>query len=376
MPGASSSGVVDKWANYTNFSGDSEPGGTPIPFKNNSIAFIVEYGEDFYGYLNGAIDGQVDVSFAGWVGFPIEVDVYSTVLGITQACETEVATTSGTILPIYGEVFSSSLLKTSLSTCVYSSMLTSSGITFDVSLIPGGIDHINTDIYSTSRVIDGLFIEVDLFPIKIYNFFPEIGEYTTTSGAVSVDIVDDSCPISVSGTYLKVDDQIVPVTLSGIALGYRLFYDPADNFSSLQGPTVFTVHAENECGDVLEKNYYLTYGYLIEYTNTKDAIGSIDFGFENKVAVRVTAEDYASCPSSGELSWEFGSKPQFNTDLSASIIAKPDGKATEDFTAEIYPVSLAYFYGKDFKVVVTARDFAGNYMEPLIINYRIEDKPS
>jgi hypothetical protein len=43
--------------------------------------------------------------------------------------------------------------------------------------------------------------------------------------------------------------------------------------------------------------------------------------------------------------------------------------------AIIYPHSTAYFYGKEFKVVVKAKDFAGNQMEPLILNYRIEDKP-
>jgi hypothetical protein len=43
--------------------------------------------------------------------------------------------------------------------------------------------------------------------------------------------------------------------------------------------------------------------------------------------------------------------------------------------AKIYPHSTAYFYGKEFRVVVKAKDFAGNEMVPLVSSYKIEDKP-
>jgi hypothetical protein len=89
----------------------------------------------------------------------------------------------------------------------------------------------------------------------------------------------------------------------------------------------------------------------------------------------VTAENYASCPQVSSLAWSFDSKEQFNNDLGASIVGKAFSYEYSDVSAEIYPQSLAYFYNREFEVILTAKDFAGNEMEPFILNYRIEDKP-
>lgn len=154
-----------------------------------------------------------------------------------------------------------------------------------------------------------------------------------------------------------------------------MFYDSLDDFNSLEGPIVFTAHAENQCGDTLEKDYYLTFGYVVEYKNVQDQLDSMDYGFDNKIAVRVTAENYASCPKLSSLAWEFESKTQNNGDLGASITGRFHAWDYSDMTASIQPHSTAYFYGKEFTVVVKAKDFAGNQMEPLNLKYRIEDKP-
>ena len=119
----------------------------------------------------------------------------------------------------------------------------------------------------------------------------------------------------------------------------------------------------------------LTTGYVVDYINTPDAYDSIDYGFDNKVTVRVTAEDYASCPTSETLAWDFDSKNYDNRDLGASIVGRFHADDSEDLSAEIYPHSTAYFYGKEVTVRIEAKDFAGNEMEPLILVYRIEDKP-
>ena len=218
-------------------------------------------------------------------------------------------------------------------------------------------------------------MDIDLLSLKISNFSLGIGEHTTASGFISVDITDDECPVSTSGTYFMIDDIRVPVVFSDIEDGYRMFYDPDDDFASLEGATVFTVHAENECNKVLEQDFYLTFGYIVEYTNRQELLDNIDYGFQQKVIARVTAENYASCPQVSSLAWDFESKPQANVDLGASIVGKFHAWEYNEMPAKIYPHSTAYFYGKEFKVVVKAKDFAGNQMEPLVLNYRIEAKP-
>jgi hypothetical protein len=85
---------------------------------------------------------------------------------------------------------------------------------------------------------------------------------------------------------LIVNDQKVNTYLSPITDGYRMYYNPLDDFLSLDGPTTFTVHAENEYGNQLEENYYLTFGYLVEYNNYYNS--GIDFGNNTKVLVRIT----------------------------------------------------------------------------------------
>jgi hypothetical protein len=371
----SKSGIINILSNYTDFSGNIGPGGILIPFHIADYDFITEYGEEFDNFNQGWSDGIVDVSFAGWVGFPVYIDVYSTLLGFEQGYYTDITVISGEINVNYLDIFSTLPSTSGIYCDVYCALISYSSILTEVELIPGGIYYTEVDVYSTVETKNTITMSVDLYSLKITNFSLDIGEYTTSSGIISVDILDDECPISVSGTYFMVDGVQVSSTLSGIDSGYRMFYDPEDDFTSLEGPTTFTVHAENECGKILEQDFYLTFGYIVEYINRPELSGNMDYGFGHKIAVRVVAENYASCPQVSSLAWEFESKSQFNNDLGASIIGRFHAWDYNDMLATIYPQSTAYFYGKEFRVVVKAKDFAGNQMEPLILAYRIEDKP-
>ena len=351
---ASVSGVADRIVNYTNFSGNLTPSGVPIPYNNGTYICLTEY-FDAYTATSGIVDRIVDITFAGWVDFPITADVYSADQTIKEGYTTEVNTISGSIQVNY---------------CALENYAT---INFESAVISGTIGYLENDIYSAEVSQGVLTLDIDLFSLKITNFSLGIGEYTTASGLISVDIEDDVCAVSTSGTYFLLDGVQVPVTFSGITDGYRMFYD--GNFDSLEGPTTFTVHAENECGDILEQDIYLTFGYIVEYNNERGSLNNIDYGFGNKVVVRVTAENYASCPKLSGLAWEFESKEQFNSDLRASITGYEEYSGREDLSASIYPQSTAYYYEKEFTVVVNAKDFAGNEMTPLILRYRIEDKP-
>ncbi len=365
----------DWWANYVDFSGNLTTSGTPIPFYYSDYSFISEYGEDFEDFYYGWRDNIVDISFAGWVGFPIYTDVYSTILGFKLGYRAEVTSISGSIDICYIDIISADLDTNELNFEAYCSLVNNDYLNAETETTDGRIGYIEMDIYSTVEKEKSLTMSVDLLSLKISNFSLGIGEYTTASGFISVDITDDECPISISGTYFLVDDNRVPVTFYSIMDGYRMLYNPDDNFASIEGATVFTVHAENECNKILEQDFYLTFGYIVEYTNRQELLDNIDYGFQHKIIVRVTAENYASCPQVSSLAWDFESRPQANVDLGASIVGRFHAWEYNDMPAKIYPHSTAYFYGKEFKVVVKAKDFAGNQMEPLVLNYRIEDKP-
>jgi len=217
--------------------------------------------------------------------------------------------------------------------------------------------------------------------VIIRNFSLDIDQYMTASSGVCVELVDYHEKINtVSGTYFSVDGTVISGTFTSITVpgvtasgsAYRMCYDPIDDFSSLMGPTEFKVHAVNGKGVISEEDYYLTYGYKINFYNS--TYRYIDFGYQNKVVVRASAENLASCPKeSAEAVW-FESRPKsyFQQDLGCSIVGLP--YENKDLSAHINPLTAAYYYGRVCRLVVNAKDFAGNEMEPFILVYTIEEE--
>ncbi len=213
-------------------------------------------------------------------------------------------------------------------------------------------------------------------PPEILNFFLDEDQYTTASSVAWANIVDYYRQINTDQTYFLVDGAVVSgtftaITVSGVTASgtaYRMSYDPADDFGSLGGPTLFRVHVENDLGGVYEEDYYLTFGYRIDFENTDHKY--IDFGHQKQVVVRTLVENLASCPKeSGEAYW-FETRSLPYNDLRCYI----KGSYIDGLPAKIYPQSTTYFYGQVCRVVVNARDFAGNKMEPFILVYTIEDE--
>lgn len=369
------SGHLSFWNNYVNFSGNISPSGTPIPFYDTDFSFIAEYGGYDGTTTSGYFNRIVEITFAGWVDHDLTADVYSSLLGYKHHYDFEVTVSGGGVDANYLEAYSTTMSTSGIECETYCSLVDMAEIGAEAATISGSISYYQYEVYSTIEDNKPLTLDIDLFSIKITNFSLDIGEHTTADGFISVDVLDDTCPISTSDTYFMVDGIRVPVTFSGIQDGYRMFYDPADDFSSLEGPTTFTTHVENECDNTLEKDFYLTFGYIVEYINNPGQSNNMDYGFDNKIVARVTAENYASCPQISALAWEFESKEQVNNDLGASIIGKFHALDTANIPAKIEPRSTAYFYGKEFEVIVNAEDFAGNKMEPLVLKYRIENKP-
>jgi len=329
---------------------------------------------------SGTQTGYVNVEFAGWVNYPLEFDLYCT-LQDTKYIDSELTVISGAVNFYLSDIICAVSGTQNFDFETYCCLENFSKIYSELTVILGSVDKLNCDFYCSGQTVDYLSFDIDLLSLKISNFLPIEEDYAYVNDGISVDITDDvynvltsMSGIPCSGTCcLKVDDEVVPVTFSGITDGYTMYYNPVDNFSSLTGSTTFTVHAENSNGDILERDYYLTYGYLVDYDNI-DRIG-FDYGIDTQVLVRMSAENLATCPKYSADAYWFETRDYFQKDLNVSIIGElPDIISDEvSLGASINPQSTAFFYGKIFRVVLNAKDFTGNEMESYEFEFKIED---
>jgi hypothetical protein len=109
----------DYWVNYVDFSGNLTTSGTPIPFYYSDYSFITEYGKEFNDFYQGWRNNIVDISFAGWVGFPVYGDVYSSLLSINPGYRAEATTISGNVNIHYMDLFSTLLTTSGVECNVY-----------------------------------------------------------------------------------------------------------------------------------------------------------------------------------------------------------------------------------------------------------------
>jgi len=330
--------------------------------------------------ISGAgVRAFIDSRFSGWVYHfkPDELSYkFDSVCGtevIDHPCDFDSVVINGGLLPVDYDVYSTvvaSGLINDIDICCGLVDLVSYGLESET--ISGTISYQDYDVYCGDVGVRGFSFDVDLLSLKISNFSLAEGEYSAASGTICVDVTDDVYNVVTSGTYFIIDDTVASgtsTTYTPIVDGYRMCYDPVDNFVSITGATTFTVHAQNNNGDVLERDYYLASGYVVEYDNRAQ-----DYDYNSQVVVRMTAENYASCPTSSTYAYWFTTEQNLPKDLTASIVGIPWG--VKDLTAEIAPQTDTMFvYGKVIKVEVRAKDLAGNEMPPYIFEFKIEDKP-
>jgi len=342
-------------------------GGFGIPYYKNALTtFIIGTS------TSGFDDANVDLTFAGYVFNDIPADVFACV-PTASGMPTEATVISGSTLSIGTEIISCLTDLASFSTNAFCSVLGNSDVLMEATTISGGLGFIYQDVVSSAIGSKAMTCDIDLLSLKISNFSLDVGQWEDADGQISVDITDDTYPVTVSGCYFKVDGQQVSVTTSGITDGVRMFYDPINDFEGLEGPSVLTARAENNNGDVLEQDFNLTFGYIVEYTNFERF--GWNYGQGEKVVVRMSAENMANCPESSADAYWFETREIDRRELTANITGHYSWDDSEDLSASIYPQSTAYFYGKVFRVKLTAKDLAGNEMEPLEFEYKIEDKP-
>jgi len=200
--------------------------------------------------------------------------------------------------------------------------------------------------------------------LLIDNFSIGVEEWLPVSDLVafSVDVVDLSYPVSASGTYFLHDDIAVPTVLSGILNGYRAYYAPMNVASS--GTITITIHAENTNSDIVEKSYYLLYGYHVEFNDL------VDWGPKSTVVTAVKATNLVFCPNTVGEAVYFETRDLESYDLGASIYAI----SSVNLGAAIYPQNTFFFYGRTYTITVSGiKDFGGNKLDPVVFSFTIEN---
>jgi len=372
-----SSGTENVNMKYLNFTGayDFIHGGVPIP-SYSGIRYIYNDYETEANTNSGILSNYIDVVFSGWVPGYLTADIYSVLENIQQGNNLnfyfESTCISGGLTGIRGDLFSTKLSLKNYFCDVLATSLSISSIDTDVISILGHVPKLDFDVWSSVHKEAGLGIDVGLFSMYFDNFNVGVGEFIPASGTLCIDVHDALYPVVTSGTYFLVDDIPVACTYTALSDGYRMCYNSPDNFGSVSGPTKITARGQNSNGDVLTRDFYVTFGYVVGYDNSK--VGGIDYGFENKIGVRVEASNLLECPIDTAFGFWFVSKNHVLSDLSASITALRSGsKGNSDLSTSIYPNSTAYFYDKIFKMEVTVKDFNGNEMPPFILKFKVEN---
>jgi len=298
--------------------------------------------------------------------------------GDTPGADWEATVISGSVLDIPLDMYSTATTSGYYNADAVCGKTSYSGIDFPVDLVSysgevetvsGTISYFYKEVICAVSGTRGYTFDIGLLSLKISNFSLEEDGYSVSSGTICVDITDDVYNVVTSGTYFIIGETIVSGTFTPITDGYTMCYDSLDDFAIMTGATTVTVHASNDNNDILEQDFYLTSGYIVEYDNRQQ-----NYGFGSTVVVRGTAENMASCPATGVDAYAFETLPKEGVSLGATIVGIP--WETKDLSAEITPkTGTIYFYGKTFRIEARAKDFAGNVMEPFTFEFKIEDKP-
>ena len=309
--------------------------------------------------------------------WPFPTDVYSSASGSRHPFDVDVYVSLANTVPS-GQVFKSPEVWPVGSGYYFGGEMATSGT----------ITGYEQDVYvSLESLVSGsnqntYKTDMRLHALEVDNFFLEVDEYTTSAGIMSVDIYDKrNIPVSTANSYFVVSGTQVPVTFSGIevqttdlgqpivASGYRMFFDSPSDFYADE-PLEIVAHGANIIGDIIEQTYYLLYGYNLIYDTPPEVV----WGWGDQIIVWATAKNKASCPAQSTDAWWFEIRPKEYADLGATIV--PTGYA--NLPATIYPQLQpnSFFYGAKVKVIVRAKDEAGNEMEPFVLNFTIEDNPN
>lgn len=303
---------------------------------------------------------NVDVTISDDKRFTFPASMFCTVSGLKNI-EADIQIALGRFNKVAADIFSTAALISGIESNIF---CTVSGIEYigsEAETALGYNKFFSSDIFSTTVTNSGIECDVRTWSLYFGSFFLDIEEFTTASATAWVDIIDYMWPIDTTNSYFEVDGIQVGVTFSGIPNGQRMFYNPPNDFDA-DDVITYTVHAQNTMGDIREQNYYLLYGYDIDFN------GLVDWGANKQIDIVAKAKNKAFCPQWSSDAFYFITKDLHSLDLGSTI--KP--VAPWDLGSSLRTQSTAFYYGKTYTVTVSGiKDFAGNELSPFNYSFTI-----
>jgi len=322
----------------------------------------------FHIYID-AVDVKTDVPVDLYISnnkyYNYPMDQYSTILdlvGIGMDFEQGPGKVANTQL----DAFSSGLILNG--EVLYDSYCTESGVVggcrSDITTISGGQTYIQMDGFSSLVNISGsVNCDIRTWSLEFGDFFADHWSVTTASGSAWIDIIDTFCSIDTGNCYFSVDGERVESTFVTIDGGYRMCYDPIDNFSTLL-EFQMDVHAQNFYGDILENSYKFLYGADIRLHEV------VTFVNKKYIPIWAKVNNVMDCPEFSTVAYKFETKDYYGKDLGAYI----NPVIGVDLPVILYPQNTFFFYGRTYRIGISGlKDFSGNVKSDYIYTFTIEN---
>jgi len=326
--------------------------------------FTYTYLRLYRGTVGKAGDIQTDLYMSNDKYYFNGVDNFCSLITVSGGVPYDVDLGKGRVHYYHSDIYSNDQDITYISSETFSSVSGIKYLNTDLELGLGKVTYSKVDTYSSLQYNKpGPDYDIRTWSLLIDNFSLDVGEYVPDSSTIYVDLVDYLKGIDTVNSTFWLDGSDVPVTFSGIAGGYRMFYNPPNNFTT-SGTITVTAHAVNNVGDIYNINYYLLHGYDVKYTNTEP------YDATTNILVRMQASNTADCYNTEADAYSFVTKdlPGYNLHSSIRCVVY------EDLGAEIYPQSTAFFYDKTYTITMKGvRDLNGNTLEDFVLTFTIEN---
>jgi len=318
----------------------------------------------YIGHVDNNIDIPVDLYLSNSKYNYYHIDQFSTVEDLVSlGADFEIG--AGRVANIPTDIFSASGITysgTSLDT--YSTDYNMYSYSSEISTISGGKSYIGSDCFSSTVLISGAVnYDIRTWSLEFGNFFADYGSITTASSIAWIEIIDNLGEIDTNNCYFSIDDQPVTSNFVPINNGYRMEYNPTNDYAYLDSFKL-SAHAQNYYNDVLEIDYEFLYGADIKLNKI------VNFDSEDTIHVWSKATNLMNCPEFSTIAYNFETQRRLRRDLGISI--NPIGYT--DLTVTLYPQNPFFFYGRTYNVIISGlKDASGNVTPEYTHTFTIEN---
>ena len=188
--------------------------------------------------------------------------------------------------------------------------------------------------------------------------------YCTSLLDFSVDVLDDTNIVTLSGTYLSINTENTFCTYSSILNGYRL------QCSTVPSGTIWLeVFGSNNLDETINTLYILQFGYEIEWDRV------VVWPNNKEIPVSVSANNNVFNSNTMYYSTFFKTSNYKESNLEAWVSVEGSGQL--NLNASIFPQSKYFMYGNSYSITISGiKDFSGNILPAKTYNFTLENNPN